>query len=311
MRERSVRIIDSLPELGGQLMALYPEKYIFDVGGLPKVLARDLGEALIAQARQFQPEVILNEEVQSLEHHEDSILLTGRNGGYRTRTLIIAGGKGAFEPVKLKCQGYDEFLGRGLAHSVTNPEDYRDQRVLVVGGGDSAVDWALELKDVASELLLIHRRDSFRAHERSVALLNRASNAGELTIRSFHEVKEIRGTEGGVDEVVIFDNRNETETVVRADAVLAFFGFKPDLGPIKNWGLILEKQRVVVNRLMETNLPGVYAAGDLAGYEGKLDLIVTGFSEAAVAVNQAVKLVDPGARSKPAHSTNLKIFRES
>jgi thioredoxin reductase (NADPH) len=310
MRERSIRIIDSLPELGGQLMALYPEKYIYDVGGFPKILARDLAEALIQQAQQFRPDVTLDEEIREIEMQDGQIQLKGRRDTYLTRTVILAGGKGAFEPVKLKCTGYDEFLGKGVAHSVLDPELYRDKRVLVVGGGDSAVDWALELKEVASDLLLIHRRDRFRAHERSVAKLHTAADAGDLSIRSFHEVKEIRG-EGKVEAVTLFDNRSGEETARDVDAILAFFGFKPDLGPIKEWGLELDGNRVMVNRLMETNLPGVMAVGDLAGYEGKLDLIVSGFSEAAVAVNRAVQLVDPGARSKPAHSTSMKIFKES
>ena len=310
MRERSVRLIDSLPELGGQLMALYPEKYIYDVGGFPKILARDLGQSLITQALQFDPEVILDEEIQILQPEGDHIGLHGKKGSYATRTLILAGGKGAFEPVRLKCSGYEDYLEKGVFHSVQDPEAFRGKRVLVVGGGDSAVDWALALKDVAAEIHLIHRRDRFRAHERSVARIHTAAAAGELTIRSFHEVREISGS-GGVESAVIFDNRTKAETVLSVEAVLTFFGFKPELGPMKEWGLELDGNRVAVNRLMETNLPRVMAAGDLAGYEGKLDLIVTGFSEAAVAVNNAVRLVDPKARNNPGHSTNLKIFRET
>ncbi len=310
MRERSVRIVDSLPELGGQLMALYPEKYIYDVGGFPKVLARELGEALIAQALQFEPEVVLNDEIERLELCEDHLLLEGRRGCYPTRTLILAGGKGALEPVKLKCPGFERLRDRGVYHSIMDLEIARDRKLLIVGGGDSAVDWALELKDVADELTLIHRRDQFRAHERSVALLQEAAEAGELDLRSFHEVEEIRGEER-VESVVIYHNGSGEKTVLEVDAVLTFLGFKPDPGPIKDWGLEWDGNRVVVNRLMETNLPGVLAAGDLVGYEGKLDLIVTGFSEAAIAVNRAVQLVDPTARAKAGHSSNLRVFKNT
>lgn len=310
MREMSARIIDSLPELGGQLMALYPEKYIYDVGGFPKILAKDLGEALIEQGLQFGPDVVLDEEIQSISVEADRILLKGRAREYATRTLILAGGKGAFEPIRLKCPGYDELLGRGVGYSVRDPENYRAKRVLIVGGGDSALDWALTLKDLASDLLLIHRRDAFRAHERSVAQLADAAGAGELAFRSFHEVREIRGTDV-VDSVVIFDNRSGEEEELEVDAVLTFLGFKPDLGPMKTWGLELAKNRVKVDQAMETNIPGIFAAGDLADYEGKLDLIVTGFSEAAVAVNNAARRVDPTARVKLGHSTNLKIFKDS
>jgi len=309
MRERSVRIIDSLPELGGQLMALYPEKFIYDVGGYPKVLARDLGRNLIAQAVQFEPEVILDEEVFELGKEGDLILLQAAGGEYRTRTLILAGGKGAFVPKKLECPGYEEFLGRGIHYSVEDPEIFRGKRILIVGGGDSALDWTLAVKDIAAETLLIHRRGGFRAVERSVAELRVASEAGELSFRDHHEVKEIRGN-AQVESVTIADNRTGEETALEVDAILTFLGFKPDLGPIKGWGLELEGNRVVVDRLMRTNLPNVFAVGDMVTYDGKLDLIATGFAEAAIAVNQAVRVLDPKARLNPGHSTNLKIFRE-
>jgi thioredoxin reductase (NADPH) len=310
MREKSVRIIDTLPELGGQLMALYPEKSIYDVGGFPKILARDLGQKLVEQALQFDPDVVLNEEISRLETDGDLIQLGGKHGEYLTRTVLLAGGKGAFEPMKLKCPGYEEFLFKGVHYAVTDLDEYEGKRVLVVGGGDSALDWALALKNVASEVLLIHRRGAFRAMERTVAELRVAANAGELSFRDHHEVKEIRGSDS-VESVVVFDNRSREETLLEVDAVLTFLGFKPDLGPIKAWGLELNKNRVAVDRLMRTNLPGVFAIGDMADYEGKLDLIATGFAEAAVAVSQAVRQIDPDARTNPGHSTNLKIFRDS
>ncbi len=309
MRERSVRIIDSLPELGGQLMALYPEKTIYDVAGFPRILARELAEALVEQAGQFHPEIVLDEEVQGLRPEEDLIVLEGQRSRYLTRTLILAGGRGAFEPVALECAGYREFLGRGVEYAVKDPEELRDKRVLVVGGGDSAVDWALALADIASELLLIHRREGFRAHERSVAELRAAANEGRLSLRAFHEVRRICGA-SSVESVVLFDNRSGEECTFRVDAVLTFLGFKPDLGPMKRWKLELSGHRVVVNHLMETNLPGVYAAGDMVEYEGKLDLIATGFAEAAVAVNNAVHRVDPKARVKPGHSTSMSVFKQ-
>lgn len=310
MREQSIRIIDSLPELGGQLMALYPEKYIFDVGGLPKILAKDLARDLITQASQFSPEVVLDEEITGISREGETIQLHGRNGSYPTRTLILAGGKGAFEPMKLKCPGFDEFMGRGVSYAVRDVEAFRGKKILMVGGGDSALDWVLALKDVAAELLLIHRREGFRAHERTVAQLRSAADAGELEFRAFWEVKEIRG-EGSVNSVVIFDNRSSEEMELEVDSVLTFLGFKPDLGPMAKWGLELEGNRLVVNRLMETNLPGIFGAGDLVGYEGKLDLIATGFAEAATAVNNAVRFVDPNARKSAGHSTGLKVFKTS
>ena len=310
MRERSVRIIDSLPELGGQLTALYPGKYIYDVGGFPKILAKDLAKGLIAQASQFSPEVVLDEEITAISREGGTIHLQGRAGSYATRTLILAGGKGAFEPIKLKCPGFDEFMGRGVSYAVRDVEAFRGKKILMVGGGDSALDWVLALKDVAAELLLIHRREGFRAHERTVAQLHAAAEAGELEFRACWEVKEIRG-EGSVNSVVIFDNRSSDEMELEVDSVLTFLGFKPDLGPKAHWGLELEGNRLVVNRLMETNIPGVFGAGDLVAYEGKLDLIATGFAEAATAVNNAVQFVDPKARKSAGHSTGLKVFKTS
>ena len=309
MRGMSCRIVDSLPELGGQLTALYPEKYIFDVGGFPKVLAKDLARELVDQGLQFGADVVLDEEVRGLRDEDDGFVLEGASDEFATRTVLIAGGKGAFEPMVLKCPGYEEFLGRGVEYSVRDPEVYRGKRVVIVGGGDSALDWALILKDIAERLVVVHRRAVFRAHETSVARLEAAAAAGEVELRVFWEVKEIRGNDG-VEGCTIFDNRGDEEESCAADAVLTFLGFKPDLGPIKSWGLESDGKRLVVGQLMETNRPGVYAAGDLVSYPGKLDLIATGFAEAAIAVNNAIRRVDPNARVNPGHSTNLKIFRD-
>jgi thioredoxin reductase (NADPH) len=309
MRGMTVRIIDSLPELGGQLTALYPEKYIFDVGGFAKVLAKDLATELMEQALQFDPDVVLDEEVRTIAREGEAFVLQARTGAYRTRSLVVAGGKGAFEPRSLDAPGYEELLGKGVYYAVKNPDDYRGKRVLIVGGGDSALDWALILKDRAERLIVAHRRDGFRAHEKSVTDLMAAKDAGELEVWTFFEVKEIRGTDR-VDGAVVFDNRSGEEQTLELDSVLTFLGFKPDLGPIKNWGLDIHKNRIVVNQLMETNVPGIYAAGDIVHHDAKLDLIATGFAEAAVAVNNAVHFVDPAARVNPGHSTSMKVFKD-
>lgn len=309
MRGSSCRIIDSLPELGGQLTALYPEKYIFDVGGLPRVLAKDLARDLVEQAMQFEPEIVLDVQVKDLEEADGHFQLTSSSETYRTRSVVIAGGKGAFEPMTLKCPGYEELMNRGVEYAVRDPESFRDKRVVVVGGGDSALDFVVMLKDLVASMTLVHRRDGWRAHEATVAQMEAAVAAGEVELRTFHEVRQVHG-DASVAGVTIFDNRTDEEVTIDCDCVLSCLGFKPDLGPIKSWGLDVEKNRIRVDQLMATNRLGVYAAGDVVDYEGKLDLIATGFAEAAIAVNNAVHYVDPTARVNPGHSTNMKIFKE-
>ncbi len=309
MRGVSARIIDSLPELGGQLMALYPEKYIYDVGGLPKVTGKQLALNMMEQGLQFDPDVRLEEQVLHLDRRgeHDFVVETDR-ARYPSRAVIIAAGKGAFSPRALECPGYERLLGRGVAYHVKDPSRYEGQRVLIVGGGDSAVDWALDLKDRTERLVLIHRRTGFRAHKASMRRMDEACEAGSIELLLHREVREIHG-EDRVTAVTIFDNRTDEDETLEVDAVLALIGFRPDLGPIADWGLDLERNTIKVSPIMETSIPGVFAAGDIARYDGKLELIAAGFSEAAIAVNNAVHGFDPGARVKPGHSTNLKVFK--
>lgn len=310
MRGLSARIIDSMPELGGQLAALYPEKYIYDVGGLPQVLGRELAAKCIEQGLQFGADVRLEEQVaELLREAEGTFTLTTDRGRYPTKAVVIAAGKGAFAPRVLECPGYARLLGRGIVHHVQDPAAYEGKRVLIVGGGDSAVDWALNLKDRTRRLVLIHRREGFRAHAQSMRQLQAAVASGQLELVTYHEVREVHGDDG-VTAVTIFDNRSNADTTLEVDAVLALIGFKPDLGPLANWGLELERHSVKVSAHMETSIPGVFAAGDVATYDGKLELIATGFAEACIAVNYAAHHVDPKARVNPGHSTNLKVFKE-
>jgi ferredoxin/flavodoxin---NADP+ reductase len=309
LRGISCRIIDSMPELGGQLAALYPEKYIYDVGGFPRILARELAANLAEQGTQFGAEVRLEEQVLELETSGDDYVVVTDKGRYPTKTVLIAGGKGAFSPRVLECPGYDTLLGRGITHHVKDPSHYEGKNVLIVGGGDSAVDWVLNLKGKAKRLILIHRRDGFRAHAASMRELTAAVQAGQIELLTHKEIRDVHG-EVCVTSATIFDNRTNEETTFEVDAVLALIGFKPDLGPIARWGLDLEKHSIKVDNRLQTNRPKVYAAGDLVTYEGKIELIVTGFSEAAMAVNHAVHDINPTARYNPGHSTNLKIFKE-
>ncbi|MBW3553918.1 MAG: NAD(P)/FAD-dependent oxidoreductase [Gemmatimonadetes bacterium] len=309
MRGASVRIIDSLPELGGQLMALYPEKYVYDVGGFPRITGKDLAMNLIDQGTQFEPEIRLEEQVGELIPEDDGFTLTTNRGRYPTRTVLIAAGKGAFSPRVLECEGYEKLMGTGVEYHVRDPSRYDGKRVLIVGGGDSAVDWALALKDRTERLVLIHRREGFRAHAHSMQQMAEAVERGEMELLTYREVRAIHG-EHCVTGATIYDNRTDEDTTLEVDAVLSLIGFRPDLGPVGQWGLDLQRNTIRVSATMETNLPGVFAAGDVVTYEGKLELIATGFSEAAIAVNHAVHRIDPKARVNPGHSTNLKVFKD-
>ena len=309
MRGVSARIIDSLPELGGQLTALYPEKYIYDVGGFSRVLARDLANRLIEQGLQFGADVRLEEQVCDLAETEAGFELVTDRDRYPSRKILIAAGKGAFTPRPLDCPGYDALLGRGVTYHVRDPSLYDRKRVLIVGGGDSAVDWVLGLQDRVERLILIHRREGFRAHAHSMRQLQDAVDAGRVELLTHKEVRSIHG-ETRVTGATIFDNRTSEETSFELDAVLALIGFKPDIGQIASWGIELERNSVKVDGAFETTRTGVYAAGDIVSYPGKLELIATGFGEAAMAVNHAIHAMDPSARYNPGHSTNLKVFKD-
>ncbi|CAN5704142.1 NAD(P)/FAD-dependent oxidoreductase [soil metagenome] len=312
LRGVTCRVVDALPQLGGQLMALYPEKYIYDVGGIPKILAKDLAKAMIEQGTQFGPEIVLEAEVQELVREDGVIRLVTVQGDFLTRTVIITGGKGALNPRVLECPGWEELYGSGdgLHTHVRQPEDFRERRVLIVGGGDSAVDWALGLQGIARDITLIHRRDQFRAHRASVDQMRELQRDGKLTILTPYEVREIHSDAGCVRSAVIYHNDTGEEREIPVESVIALLGFKPDLGPIGRWRLELERNSIKVTPLMETNLEAVYAAGDITHYPGKLELIATGYGEAAIAVNNAVHHLNPKARVNPGHSTNLKVFAQ-
>ncbi len=303
LRQMSVKLLDSLDALGGQLTALYPEKYIYDVPGYPKVLAKDLAAHLIAQGLQYHPAVCLGEQVAELCYDEPARLYTVRTNRalHQARTILIAAGVGAFQPKRLALPHAHHYEGRGLYYSVARLDDFRNQRILIVGGGDSAVDWANTLVPLASHITLIHRRDQFRAHEDSVARLHQSS----VRVRVFHELKSLTG-DIRLRHATIYDNRSNDQTTLEIDAVLVNIGFVNALGPIKDWGLELEGSQIKVDGMMRTNRPGIFAAGDIAAFPGKLKLIATGFGEAAIAVNYAKHHLDPHANVFPGHSTNLK-----
>src|SRR5258706_1832402 len=298
-RSLKVKIIDSLEELGGQVTALYPEKNIFDVAGFPKIYGRDLVKNLVEQALQYHPTVCLGEKVEHVKKVDGAYELTTQKGYHRTKAVLITIGIGAFNPKKLPAPGSEHFLGKGLAYFVPEIKKYMGKRVVIVGGGDSAVDWALNLEPTAASVTLVHRRDGFRAHEESVAQLKKS----RITLKLFCEVKEMRG-KNNLEAVVLVNNKTQAEETLPTDEVLACLGFDATVGPLAEWGLQLEGHDIPVTTKMETNLPGIYAAGDVAHYPGKVKLIVSGFGEAATAVNNAMAYLNPRASVFPGHSSH-------
>jgi thioredoxin reductase (NADPH) len=302
-RGMTVAVVDSLTEPGGQLMALYPEKPIYDVAGYPSVLARDLANRLIEQASSADPTYLLGRRAESLAQQPDGSLTIDLDNGdaVHTKAVIVSAGIGTFTPRALP--GGDAFVGKGLRYVVTDLSVLHDKDVLIVGGGDSAVDWALVLQDKASSVTLVHRRDQFRAHEGSVAQL-RASKVNVLTPYVPHEI--LAGPDGQVRAVDVVNKQTDEHSVIECDEVVAALGFIADLGPLQTWGLELSKRHIVVDSHMATNIAGVFAAGDVVEYPGKVRLISTGFGEAATAVNNAAPIIDPTAKVFPGHSSDPK-----
>ena len=308
MRGVSSRIVDALPELGGQLTALYPEKYIFDVAGFPKILAKDLVRNLVEQAGRFQPDYRLGQRVVSLEEDGGHFTLVTESDRFPTRAIVVAAGIGAFSPRRLPAPSAAEWYERGVYDRVADPAQFRGQRVLIVGGGDSAFDWAHHLADVAQAVTLVHRSDRFRAHDATVAAVRAAEAAGRVRVRTFCELVSVAGDDGRLARAVLKDTKAKTEETIAVDAILPMLGFVSDLGPIAQWGLNLEKDEIVVTSTMETGRAGIYAAGDVTTYPGKLKLIATGFGEATTAVNQAVHWLYPEKKVAPGHSSNMALF---
>ena len=308
MREATSRIIDSLPELGGQLTTLYPEKWIFDVPGHPKVLAKDLVEMLRVQSlEQFGVPVHLNTTAERISREDDLVVLHTDRGELRSRTVIVSGGHGAFEPKRLP--GYDmtPWEGRGAHYIVGKKSVFEGKRVLIVGGGDSACDWAVNLLDTASEIRLVHRREGFRAHELTIGQVLEAEERGDVMVHVPFQIKEVYG-DGTVERVRLFHSEQaEHELEVQVDAILLQLGFKTALGPLRDWGFEIEHGAIVVDQVMKTSLDRVWACGDITTFDGKLKLIATGFAESAIAVAQAVHEIRPEVKLQPKYSTNTGV----
>ncbi len=313
MRGATAQIVDALPELGGQLTALYPEKYIFDVAGFPRVLAKDLVRSLADQALQFHRETglpaHLGQRVVGLEQADGHFVVVTETDRFPTRAVVIAAGIGAFRPRRLPQSFAEPWYGRGVHEFVQHPERYRGLDVVIIGGGDSAFDWCAQLRERAKSVTLVHRSDRFRAHAATIADVVSAAAVGDgrMSIHTFHELDAIHGTER-IEGIRLKDLKARSTREVPADVVLPMLGYVSNMGVLLEWGLNFEKDEIVVNYQMETGRAGIYAAGDITTYPGKLKLIATGFGEAAVAVNQAVHWVYPEKKVNPGHSSHLAVF---
>jgi ferredoxin/flavodoxin---NADP+ reductase len=309
-RDASVRIIESLEQVGGQVAAVYPEKHVFDVAGYPKILGQKLVDLCAEQGLQYEPEIHLGEEVQTLERMNQNgeellSVSTDKGGPYLSRALIITAGHGAFEPRKLGIEGIEDWEGKGVHYFVREKEVFRDRTCVIVGGGDSALDWTLGLQDTAKlPIALVHRRDRFRALESSVNEAKALENEGRVRIMTPCEVREIHG-DGSLQAVTIENTDTGASEQVDCDALITLLGFHSHLGAIAEWGLELEgKRQIRIDPMTcETNLARVFAAGDVAGYPGKITLITIGMGEAAIAANNAVAQLR-GEKVQPKYSTD-------
>lgn len=302
LRNVKVKLLEALDEAGGGLKVLYPEKYIYDVAGFPQVLAKDLVDEFEKQARIYENPILFNQRVQDIKRRDDDIIeLITDSDTHFTKTVIICAGMGAFIPRKLTVPNIERYEEHGVFYYIKDSAQFKNKNVLVVGGGDSAVDNALMLEPIAKKVSMIHRNDRFRAHENS---LNQLKNSSIELHFPFWEMKEIHG-EDWVSAVTAVNTFEGEEKVFDVEMVVLNLGFLTNLKPLRRWGLELDMNAIKVDERMRTNIPGVFAAGDIVTHPGKLKLISTGTGEAAIAVNNAVHHIDPSSQVEPGHSSHI------
>ncbi len=299
-------LIDYLPQIGGQLSEIYPKKPIYDIPGYPSVLAQELIDNLVKQAEPFNPGYTLGERVESLDKiaEGDFILQTNMGTRINAGVVVIAGGLGCFEPRKPDVEGLGKFEnGKGLSYIVLDPERYRGQRVVIAGGGDSALDWTIFLSALCSELTLVHRSESFRGAPDSVAKVMKLAEEGRIRLLLNTNLTRVEGKET-LESVSAVDSKTKAETTIAADHLIPLFGLSPKLGPIEQWNLNIDKNAIQVNTDdYSTNIPGIYAIGDINTYKNKLKLILCGFHEAALMSHSAYRYLNPGVKYTMKYTT--------
>ncbi|WP_350285081.1 NAD(P)/FAD-dependent oxidoreductase [uncultured Croceitalea sp.] len=293
-------LIDALPQPGGQCSEIYPKKPIYDIPAYPEILAGDLVERLLEQIKPFEAGYTLGERAEFLDKQDDGSFIVTTNKGtkHHAPVVVIAGGLGSFEPRKPQIENLIQFEDNGVNYIIKDPEVYRDKKVVIAGGGDSALDWSIFLADVASEVVLVHRRNEFRGALDSVEKARELAQMGKIKLYTKAEVKELHGSQS-LQAVVIKSTEQDVDPVfLETDHFIPLFGLSPKLGPLGNWGLEIAKNAIKVNNAKDyqTNIPGVFAIGDVNTYEGKLKLILSGFHEAAVMCQYAYQIINPNKR---------------
>ena len=293
-------LIDALPQTGGQCSEIYPKKPIYDIPAFPEILAGDLVSNLMEQIKPFEPGFTLGERAETLDKLEDGSFVVTTNKGtqHNAPVVVIAGGLGSFEPRKPPLPNIQDFEDKGVAYMIKDPEVYRDKKVVIAGGGDSALDWSIFLADIALEVSLVHRRNEFRGALDSVEKAAELAKLGKIKLFTEAEIKDLHGDDKLKAVVIKHKDADKEDSYLEVDNFIPLFGLSPKLGPIGNWGLDIEKNAIKVNNAKDyqTNIPGVFAIGDVNTYEGKLKLILSGFHEAAVMCQYAYQIINPNKR---------------
>jgi thioredoxin reductase (NADPH) len=308
MLKMRTHVVDTLEAIGGQCSALYPEKPIYDIPGYPSILAAELIEKLEQQAKPFSPTYHFGQKVESVQKTASGFTVTtSNNTAIACKAIVIAAGCGAFGPNRPPMDGLEAYEGKSVFYLVSRREDFRGKKVVIAGGGDSAVDWAISLSELTEKLYVIHRRDKFRCAPESAAKLKALADAGKIEMIVPYQLSRLEGANGKLTAVIAADLDGK-ERALPADVLLPFFGLAMELGPIAQWGLNLNGSHIAVNpATCETSAPGIFAIGDIANYENKLKLILCGFAEAAQAAHAAYKLVHPGEALHFEYSTTSGV----